>query len=118
MEQKSLTTPNKSLNLQDSLRENAKWEACYSFDGSANFYLTDSEKEYFVSTLSKGAKFVEIRGNVLSGQFLYMRLSGDWLRKSRTSNLDHYTEISEEQREKNLKHLAELKSKFGSSNRG
>ena len=108
MESKSLTIKN-STDLQNSLRDEAKWEVSFAFDGSVNFFLTDTEKEYYLRTLSAGAKFVEIRGNVLSGQFLFIRLSGDWLRKQRVNKLEEHEEISDEQRQLNLERMQELR---------
>jgi hypothetical protein len=50
-------------------RKEAVWIIVYGLD---KFYLTNEEKEYLLNSLEKGAKFVQIKGNVLTDKFLYI----------------------------------------------
>lgn len=60
--------------LTSSKRPKAVWKVCYSYDDRTSFYLTDKEKNFFVRELSKGNKFVDIKGNLLGANFLHVSL--------------------------------------------
>ena len=55
-------------------RKEALWEVVY---GIEKFYLTNEEKEYFLNALQSGAKFVDIKGNILTDKFLYISVDLD-----------------------------------------
>lgn len=55
-------------------RAEALWEIVY---GLEKFYLTNEEKQYFLNSMINGAKFVDIKGNILTDKFLYIGIDID-----------------------------------------
>ncbi len=91
-------------------RDDALWEIVY---GLEKFYLTNEEKQYFLNALEKGAKFVDIKGNILTDKFLYIGIDIDKyneLKKQNLPNNPSYNptsnsniELTEEEKEKREK---------------
>lgn len=50
-------------------RNGAIWVVAYGLD---KFYLTNKEKDHLLNSLQSGARFVEIKGNVLTDKFMYI----------------------------------------------
>lgn len=71
-------------------RDNAIWVITY---GIKNYYLTHDEKEAFLDALSKGVKWVDIRGNILTDKFLTISLDVDMydFYKRQTRNNEKYS---------------------------
>ncbi len=65
-------------------RKEALWEVVY---GIEKFYLTNEEKQYFLNSLINGAKFVDIKGNILTDKFLYIGIDIDKYEQLKKSNL-------------------------------
>lgn len=57
--------------------KNAVWEIVFDYSGKLSVFITNEEKEKFLTALASGANYVEIRGNVLSKNFLLIRYSED-----------------------------------------
>lgn len=96
-------------------RSNAIWVVAY---GIEKFYLTDAEKDYLLTSLEKGAKFVQIKGNVLTDKFMYIVRDIDEVKHTpinTVSQLDKYADSTPEQQEKmqevRTRVRAELKEK-------
>lgn len=70
-----------SLTPLSEQREEALWAIVYGVD---KFHITNEEKQYFLGSLQKGAKFVEIKGNVLTDKFLYIILDEEKYRRLET----------------------------------
>jgi len=49
-----------------------RWKVSYGFSKEAEFYLTDEEKNYFVSQIKRGALGVEVGSLFLSSKFMFI----------------------------------------------
>jgi len=94
-----------------SQRYAALWIIAY---GLERFYLTNEEKEYLLRSLENGARFVEIKGNILTDKFLYITLDDDkysGLKRQSRPQPPEPSNISDEQRRTNIEKLRELKER-------
>ena len=68
------------VQMGDRHREDANWEVTY---GISKVYLTDKEKVHLVNELLKGTQFVDINGSILTGKFLSISPSKEFLERVR-----------------------------------
>lgn len=67
-------------------REEALWIIAY---GIEKFYITNDEKVAFLDAISKGAKWLDIRGNILTDKFLYIVLDDGMYEALKEKNSPH-----------------------------
>ena len=67
--QKSLSTPENSIDYWKPSHER-RWEVCYDY--KTKFYLTDSEKDFFLSELDKGITIIQIKDLILTPRIQYI----------------------------------------------
>lgn len=53
--------------ITNPTRENTIWVVKYVHE---SYFLTDEEKKSFLEKLEKGAKYIDVKGNILTGGFL------------------------------------------------
>ena len=122
MDQKELQKWNEAkLTLLSEQREEALWVIVYGID---KFYLTNEEKEFFVSHIKAGEKFVSIKGNLLSDRFLYISIDDEKYTELKHKNAptadafnnsyipDNEEVVSPEEQEKNRERMDNLRRKI------
>jgi len=67
MIEKSLQLWTKDNDLLNRTRENTVWVVNYY--GGVKIYLTEEEKKFFFEKLTDGAKYVQIKEQILTGDF-------------------------------------------------
>ncbi len=60
---------NKEFVALSEERKGVSWLIVYGLD---KFYLTDDERQYFLDSIEGGAKFVQIKGNILTDRFSHI----------------------------------------------
>jgi len=84
-----------------------KWKICFGKDGV--FYLTDLERQYYLIAISNGVSVIQIGALTLSNHPLFISP----IRKTcKAEDKVEILTISEEQRQSNIKKIAELKNKL------
>jgi len=82
----------KIVDITSDSRESAIWQVTYV---GSKIYLTTEEKEFLLAELEKGAKYINIKDQVLTGGFISILVNPEMKEQSRYKD---YEETKEEER--------------------